>query len=61
MQLLKKEENFLRSSFNQNFILYKISNEKKLYSSLMRGFTLNSFFMYNEKRLNILWNLCSVT
>lgn len=35
--------------FNQNLILYKISNEKKLYSSVLRGFTLNSFFMYNDK------------
>lgn len=35
--------------FNQSLILYKISNEKKLYSSVLRGFTLNSFFMYNDK------------
>lgn len=35
--------------FNQSLILYKISNEKKLYSSVLRGFTLNSFFMYNDE------------
>lgn len=34
--------------FNQNLILFGISNEKKLYS-ILRGCTLNYFCMLNDK------------